>query len=95
MTITYQDRSDVALRVKSPLERAFALTFVKQYDTLCVSKDGTPRESIDPGIRREDSHWTKRSTYETNEETNPPFRSRISDRLGVPVQAGEPNRRAD
>ena len=71
------------------LERAFALTFLAQYDTLLVSIDGTSRESIDPGIRREDSHWAfERSTYETNEETNPPFRSRISDRLEVPVQAG-------
>ncbi|HVB74577.1 MAG TPA: hypothetical protein VNE38_13565, partial [Ktedonobacteraceae bacterium] len=70
-----------ALCIKDVLERAFALTFVKQDDILSVSHEGTlqgTKETLAPGERTRIGH-PKGVLNETNEETNPPLRSRISD----------------
>lgn len=65
------------------------LTFLEHDGIVFVIPKGIP-----PGNRpwhqaNADSHWSsERRMYATNEETNPPTRDGISDRLGVPVQAG-------
>ena len=51
-----------------------------------------PGNQTDPGTWREATHWSsERRNYETNEETNTPFRDGISDRPVEPVKAGKPS----
>jgi hypothetical protein len=48
-----------------------------------------PRELNRPWHKAEALHWLdERRLYATNEKTNTPIRNGVSNRLGVPVNAG-------